>query len=258
MRFTNKTALITGGSSGIGFATARLLVAEGARVALIGRDRAKLDKAQTALGDAAVVVAADVGDVAAIGPAVEQAAQALGGLDIVFANAGIGATTPLGGTDPKLFDEVLRTNLTGVFFTLQAALPHLRDGASIILNGSVHAVLGAPGYSAYAATKAGVRAMTRVLAAELSPRGIRVNIVVPGATSTPIWDRIAGTPEARSALEERISQGIPLGRLGEADEVAKAVLFLASDDASNVQAAEIVVDGGTVGAPGGAPRLRGG
>ncbi len=175
----------------------------------------------------------------------------------MFANAGIGGNTTLGATEPSVFEQVIRTNLTGVFFTIQAALPHLRDGASVILNGSVHAVLGAPGYSAYAASKAGVRAMVRVLAAELSPRAIRVNLVVPGATSTPIWDRVAGTPEARTALEARMSAGIPLGRLGEADEVAKAVLFLASDDASNVQATEIVVDGGMTGAPAGAPRLRG-
>jgi len=180
----------------------------------------------------------------------------LGGLDIVFANAGIVANTPLGGTEPAVFEAVLRTNLTGVFFTLQAALPHLRDGASIVLNGSVHSVLGVPGVSAYAATKAGVRAMARVLASELSPRGIRINIVVPGATRTPMWDRVVAIPEARAALEERRIRNIPLGRLGEAEEVARAVLFLASADASNIQGSEIVVDGGTTGAPAGAPIYR--
>ena len=120
----------------------------------------------------------------------------------------------------------------------------------------MHSVLGVPGLSAYAATKAGVRAMARILASELSPRGIRVNVVVPGATRTPIWDRVAATPEARAAIEERRSRAIPLGRLGEAEEVARAVLFLASADASNIQGAEIVVDGGTTGAPGGAPVYR--
>jgi NAD(P)-dependent dehydrogenase (short-subunit alcohol dehydrogenase family) len=256
MRLANKTALITGGNSGIGLATARLFVAEGARVAITGRNQSTLDAALAELGDAALAFRADVADLAATETAVADAAVALGGLDIVFANAGIVANTPLGGTEPAVFEAVLRTNLTGVFFTLQAALPHLRDGASIVLNGSVHSVLGVPGVSAYAATKAGVRAMARVLASELSPRGIRINVVVPGATRTPIWDRVAATPEARAALEERRIRNIPLGRLGEAEEVARAVLFLASADASNIQGSEIVVDGGTTGAPSGAPIYR--
>jgi NAD(P)-dependent dehydrogenase (short-subunit alcohol dehydrogenase family) len=143
-----------------------------------------------------------------------------------------------------------------VFFTVQAAATHLNERASIILNGSVHAVMGVPGYSAYAATKAGVRAMTRNLASEFAPRGIRVNQVTPGAARTPIWSASAPTDEAMVALEQRIVRTIPLGRFGEADEVAKAVLFLASDDASNVTGAEIVVDGGATGAPQGAPIYR--
>ena len=235
MRLANKTALITGGNSGIGLATARLFVAEGARVAITGRNPSTLDAALAELGDAALAFRADVADIAATQAAVSEAAGALGGLDIVFANAGISAHTPLGGTAPELFDAVLRTNLTGVFFTLQAALPHLRDGASVVLNGSVISVLGVPAFSAYAASKAGVRAMARVLASELSPRGIRVNVVIPGAARTPIWDAVAATPASRAALDARLARGIPLGRLGEPEEVAKAVLFLASDDASNIQ-----------------------
>lgn len=256
MKLTGKTALITGGSSGIGLATARLFAAEGARVAITGRDADRLEKARQELGADALAEVADVGDLAALSAAVSRAAHTLGGLDIVFANAGISGSTPLGGTDPAVFEAVIHTNLTGVFFTLQAALPHLRDGGSLILIGSVHAVLGAPGYAAYAASKAGVRAMTRVLASELSPRNIRVNIVTPGAASTPIWDRVAPNATARAALELRLADGIPLGRIGRPEEVARTVLFLASDDASNIQAAEIVVDGGTTGAPYGAPRLR--
>jgi NAD(P)-dependent dehydrogenase (short-subunit alcohol dehydrogenase family) len=257
MRLVGKTALITGGNSGIGLATARLFAAEGARVAITGRDAEKLEKARREIGADAIAEAADVRDFAAFSEAVSRAARALGGLDIVFANAGVAGSTPLGGTDPAVFEAVIRTNLTGVFFTLQAALPHLRDGGSVILNGSVHAVMGVPGYSAYAASKAGVRAMTRVLASELSPRNIRVNIVTPGATSTPIWDRVAPSAQARAALEARIADGIPLGKIGRPEEVARIVLFLASDDASNIHAAEIVVDGGATGAPQGAPRLRG-
>src|SRR5262249_36651977 len=141
----------------------------------------------------------DVGDFAQLNAAVKSAAEALGGLDIVFANAGIGADTTLGKAKPDEFEAVIRTNVTGVFFTFQAALPYLHDGASLILNGSVHAVLGWPSYSAYAASEAAVRAMTRNLASELSPRGIRVNIIVPGPAKTPIWDRVAPNAQARAA-----------------------------------------------------------
>jgi NAD(P)-dependent dehydrogenase (short-subunit alcohol dehydrogenase family) len=257
MRLTGKAAFITGGSSGIGLATAQLFVAEGARVAITGRNRETLTAAVASLGGSGHAFVADVQDLDATRLAVDEAAAALGGLDVVFANAGIAGNTPLGGTDPAVFESVLRTNVTGVFFTLQAALPHLRDGASLILNGSVHEVLGAPGYAAYAASKAGVRSMARVLASELAPRGIRVNVVVPGATRTPIWGRIAPGEDARAALETRIARDIPLGHLGEADDVARAVLFLASDDSRNVTATELVVDGGTIGAPAGSPARRG-
>jgi NAD(P)-dependent dehydrogenase (short-subunit alcohol dehydrogenase family) len=185
-----------------------------------------------------------------------QAVEKFGKLDIVFANAGIPGNTPIGGTTLAAFETVIRTNITSVFFTVQAAAPHLNDGASIILNGSVISVLGNPGYAAYAASKAGVRAMARVMASELSPRGIRVNVVAPGAARTPIWNGAAPTAEAYAALDKRISRSIPLGRLGEAEEVAKTVLFLASDDASNIQGAEIFVDGGSTGSPAGAPIYR--
>ncbi|HLZ67099.1 MAG TPA: SDR family oxidoreductase [Aliidongia sp.] len=257
MRLANKTALITGGNSGIGLATARLFITEGARVAITGRNRETLDAAKAELGANLVTIQADVTDIEATERAVATAVEALGPLDIVFANAGIGGSTPVGGTTLAVFDQVLRTNLTAVFFTVQAAAAHMREGGSIILNGSVHAVLGMPAYSAYAASKAGVRAMARVMASELSPRRIRVNVVVPGATRTPIWDRIVPDAAAFAAFEARVSKAVPLARLGEAEEVAKTVLFLASDDASNVQGTEIVVDGGMTGSPSGAPIYRG-
>jgi NAD(P)-dependent dehydrogenase (short-subunit alcohol dehydrogenase family) len=256
MKLTNKTALITGGNSGIGLATARLFVAEGAHVAITGRNQKTLRAAAAEFGDRALTIQADVSDIDAIERAVAAAAAKFGKFDIVFANAGIGGATPIGQTSQAAFDEIIRTNLTAVFFTVQAAATHLNEGASIILNGSVHAVMGVPGYSAYAATKAGVRAMTRNLASEFAPRGIRVNQVTPGAARTPIWSASAPTDAAMVALEQRIVRTIPLGRFGEADEVAKAVLYLASDDASNVTGAEIVVDGGATGAPQGAPAYR--
>ncbi|SHH45156.1 SDR family oxidoreductase [Bradyrhizobium erythrophlei] len=256
MRLANKTAFITGGNSGIGLATARLFVDEGARVSITGRNAATLEAAAKELGANALAIVADANDISATEAAVKQAAAKFGKLDIVFANAGIGANTPIGGTTLATFESVIRTNITSVFFTVQAAVPYLNDGASIILNGSVISVLGSPGYAAYAASKAGVRAMARVMVSELSPRGIRVNVVAPGAARTPIWDRVAPTAEAFAALDKRISRTIPLGRLGEAEEVAKTVLFLASDDSSNVQGAEIFVDGGATSSPAGAPIYR--
>jgi NAD(P)-dependent dehydrogenase (short-subunit alcohol dehydrogenase family) len=256
MRLANKTALITGGNSGIGLATARLFAAEGARVAITGRDRAKLEAARASIGPASIAIRADLDEPGAAENLVEEAVARLGPLDVVFANAGIAGNTPVGGTTLAGFEAVLRTNVTSVFFTIQAAEPHMRDGGAIILTSSVHRVLGMPGYAAYAASKAGVLAMAQVIAAELSPRGIRVNVVTPGATRTPIWDTRAATPDAFAALEQRFAQGIPLGRIAEAEDVAKAVLFLASDDAMNIHGSEIVVDGGTIGAPRGAPMFR--
>jgi NAD(P)-dependent dehydrogenase (short-subunit alcohol dehydrogenase family) len=202
-------------------------------------------------------VVADVNDVAATEAAVKQAAEKFGKLDIVFANAGIPGNTPVGKTTLAAFEQVIRTNLTSVFFTVQAALPYLNDNASIILNGSVISVLGNPGYSAYAATKAGVTAMARVMVSELSPRGIRINVVAPGAARTPIWNGAAPTADAFAALEKRIAGITPLGRIAEPDHIAKTVLFLASDDAAHVQGQEIFVDGGATSSPAGAPVFRG-
>ncbi len=256
MRLKGKAAFITGGNSGIGLATARVFIAEGARVAITGRNQETLDAAKAELGDNLLAINADATDPAELEAATAKAAAAFGKIDAVFANAGIAGNTTLGQTTPKVFESVINTNLTGVFFTVQAALPHLNDGASVILNGSVHSLLGAPGYAAYAASKAGVVAMARVFASELAPKAIRVNVISPGATRTPIWSRIAPDAAARQALEDRLAGMIPLGRLGDPEEVAKTALFLASDDSSNITAQEIFVDGGTTGAPSGAPSRR--
>jgi NAD(P)-dependent dehydrogenase (short-subunit alcohol dehydrogenase family) len=257
MRLANKTAFITGGNSGIGLATARLFVAEGARVAITGRNQKTLDAAAQELGRNALAIAADITDVAATEAAVQQAVNKFGKLDVLFANAGVAGNTPVGGTSIAAFESVIRTNLTAVFFTVQTAIAHLNDGGSIILTGSVISVLGSPGYSAYAASKAGVRAMARVMASELSPRGIRVNVISPGAIRTPIWGAATATPEAEKALEERIAKATPLRGLGEPDHISKAVLFLASDDSAHVQGQELFVDGGASASPSGAPIYRG-
>jgi len=257
MDLQGKTALVTGGNSGIGLATARLMLAQGARVAITGRDRAKLDQAAKELGGDVLAIQADANNPADLEEVVRQVGARFGHLDAVFANAGISGPTPLGATTLEAFETIVRTNLTSVFFTVQSVLPLLRDGSAVVLNGSVMRELGTPGTSAYSASKAAVTGMAKVFASELAPRGIRVNTVIPGATRTPIWTRGARAGATLEATEKQIAPRIPLNRLSEAEEVANAVVFLASDRASGMTAAEIVVDGGTTGAPAGAPILRG-
>jgi NAD(P)-dependent dehydrogenase (short-subunit alcohol dehydrogenase family) len=211
-KLNGKVALITGGSSGIGLAAAKLFVAEGAKVAITGRNQVALNAAVEELGTTnALAIQADASDPTNAEKAVSAAVEKFCGLDVVFANAGIPANTPVGGTELSVFEEVLKVNVTGVFFTVQAALPHLKSGASVILNGSVLAKAGAPGWSAYAASKGAVTSMARVLASELSPRGIRVNTVVPGATRTPIW----GQPEGIAQVEPLLARLVPMNRLGD-------------------------------------------
>jgi NAD(P)-dependent dehydrogenase (short-subunit alcohol dehydrogenase family) len=257
MRLAGKKALITGGNSGIGLATARLFIKEGAQVAITGRNQLTLDAALAELGPKAIGFQGDITDSKSRKAIFKQIGERFGKLDIVFANAGIPGTTPAGNTAEEPFKQIVSVNLTSVFFTVQDSLPFLNDGGSIILNGSVIGTLGQPGYSAYAASKAGVRALARTLAADLSPRGIRVNVVAPGATKTPIWTRGGQrSPEETSEIARKLSSTIALGRWGEADEIAKAVLFLASDDSSYVQGAELFVDGGITGTPFGGPSSR--
>ncbi|MBM6996677.1 glucose 1-dehydrogenase [Paenibacillus sp. DXFW5] len=251
-KLAGKVALITGGSSGIGFSTAQLFVAEGAKVVITGRNPDNLKKAVDTLGTSnSIGVVSDAADPESAEKAVAAAVEAFGGLDIVFANAGISGSTPLGSTDPSLFKRILDINVAGVFFTVQAASPHLREGGSVILNGSVLAKAGSPGYAAYAASKGAVTSMARVLVSELAPRGIRVNTVVPGATKTPIWGDTAAS--TFNQLEDYLKRSIPLNRMGEPIELANTMLFLASDDASFVNGAEISVDGGSGSSPMGTP-----
>ena len=254
MRLKGKTALITGGNSGIGLATARRFVAEGASVAITGRDAATLAAAGNELGVTAI--RSDVLDAQACSSLFDQIKDEFGHLDILFANAGIAKFSPIEETLENDFDDVLRTNVTAVFLTVQAALKLMDAGASIILNGSMAATTGSSQSSAYAASKAGVRAMCRSLAGELSPRGIRVNAVVPGVIETPIWQRTAVPPEAAAARERRLQAMIPLNRVGRAEDIANAVLFLASDEAAYIQGAELVVDGGVLGSAAAAPAHR--
>ena len=260
MKLEGKKALITGGNSGIGLATAQLFIQEGAQVAIAGRDQATLDEAIALLGPNAHGYRSELTDAGARKQLFADLAKRFGKLDIVFANAGISGRTPTGEADEAVFENIIHINLTGAFFTANSAAPLLNDGGTIIFNASVHNYLGQVGMAAYAATKGGLRAMARSIAADLAPRRIRVNVVSPGATKTPIWSR---GPRAQVSPEESgqraafIASLIPLERWGEASEIAKAVLFLASDDSSYVNSIELLVDGGLTGSPWGSPRTRG-
>jgi NAD(P)-dependent dehydrogenase (short-subunit alcohol dehydrogenase family) len=261
MKLAGKKALITGGNSGIvGLGTARLFISEGAEVAITGRDQEKLDEAVAELGSKAHGYRADVTVAEDRKKLFAELAKDFGKLDIVFANAGISGRTPTGATDEAIFEKVVHTNLNGAFFTVNSAAPLMNDNGSIIFNGSVHTYLGQPGVAAYAAAKGGLVSMARSIAADLAPRKIRVNVVAPGATKTPIWKRGAranATAEESAKVSDFFSSTVPLARWGEPEDVAKAVLFLASDDSSYINAVELMVDGGLTGAPFGAPILRG-
>ncbi|WP_213807634.1 glucose 1-dehydrogenase [Granulicella sp. dw_53] len=250
MRLKGKVALITGGNSGIGLATAKRFIAEGAKVALTGRSRTTLDAAAKELGPEALIVKVDVTDLPGMERFVAETVERFGKLDVVFANAGITQRTPLGSTPYELFEKILNVNVTSTFFLVQTCLPYLSHGASVILSSSIQNVNGRPGLSAYAASKAAVRTMARVLASELSPLGIRVNVITPGSVDTPLLDA------ANGGSYKALTRSIPLGRVGHAAEVANAVLFLASQESSFIQASEIVIDGGATGAPLGAPIYR--
>jgi NAD(P)-dependent dehydrogenase (short-subunit alcohol dehydrogenase family) len=260
MKLTGKKALITGGNSGIGLATARLFVAEGAQVAITGRDPRTLDEAVAELGPNARGYRADVTVADDRKRLFADLARDFGKLDIVFVNAGISGRTPTGSTDEAIFENVIHTNLNAAFFTVNSAAPLLNENGSIIFNGSVHNYLGQAGLAAYAATKGGLVSMARSIAADLAPRNIRVNVVAPGATKTPIWHRGPSTSiseDESDKLAKAMSSRIPLGRWGEPEDLAKAVLFLASDDSSYINAIELMVDGGLTGAPWGAPIFHG-
>ncbi len=239
-----KVALITGGNSGIGLATAKRFVAEGAKVAISGRDQSTLDAAVRELGENALGVAGDISKLEDIDRLIAATTDRFGKIDILFANAGIAPFAPITDIDEQFYDQVFAVNVKGVFFTVQRALPHLNDGASIVVTSSISNELGAEGASVYAATKAAVRSLVRNMAAEFAPRGIRVNTLSPGPIETPIYGRLGMPPEAAEQMAEALKKQVPMGRFGQADEVANVALFLASDQASFVMGAEFTVDGG--------------
>ena len=243
-RLANKTALVTGGSSGIGLAIARLFQNEDARVAITGRSAESLKSAGEILGKNALLFPSDASSLPDIDSLIASIGETFGSLDILVLNAGIALPAPLEMTDENSFDQTVNTNLKGVFFTIQKALPLLRPGASIIVTTSITNQLGSPNFSVYGACKAGLRSLVGSLALELIPRKIRLNAVSPGPIATPMFDRFGLPTEVSQGIKAQIQAKSPVGRFGEPDEIAKAALFLASNDASYIVGEEIVVDGG--------------
>ena len=239
-----KVAVITGGSSGIGLATAKLFQQAGAKIAISGRNQKALDDAVQELGREALAVRSDVSKIQDVEALFAAVSSKLGRIDVLFANAGIAKFAPVNEVSEALYDETFDINVKGVFFTVQKAIPFLNDKASIILNTSVVNQAGLPATSVYAASKAAVRSLARTLASELAGRGIRVNVVSPGPISTPIFGKMGLPKEAVDAFAANIVSQIPLKRFGQPEEVAQTALFLASSASSYITGVELNVDGG--------------
>jgi NAD(P)-dependent dehydrogenase (short-subunit alcohol dehydrogenase family) len=243
-QLTGKTALVTGGTSGIGLATAQRLAAEGAYVFLTGRRQSGVDDAVASIGPAAAGVRSDVTNAADLDALAEAIAARGAGLDILFANAGGGEFVSLADETPQHLTDTFDQNVGGTVFTVQKMLPLFNEGASIVLAGSTAASAGTPSFGAYAASKAAIRSFGRTWAAELANRGIRVNTVVPGPVHTPGLVELAPVDEQQALLDAQ-AEMVPMHRLGRPDEIASAVVFLASDQSSFMTGAEVVVDGGS-------------
>lgn len=244
-RFEDKIVVVTGGSEGIGLATAKLFAAEGARVYVTGRRADKLDEAVREIGHGAVGVPGDAANLGDLDRLYARIQDDHGRLDVLFANAGTASADakPLGSIGEDDFDRIFHLNVRGLLFSVQKALPLMAPGGAIVLNGSVAGVKGFPGQSLYNASKAAVRSFARSWTADLKDRQIRVNVVAPGGTETRL---MRGYLEARPGMEDVLKQVVPLGRLGEPDEVGRAVLFLASAESSYIAGVELFVDGGSV------------
>ena len=243
-RFSDKVVLVTGGNSGIGLASAQAFAAEGARVVITGRDMVTLANAAESVRGA-LAIRSDTSRVGEIDTLMGEVRAKLGRLDVLFVNAGVGAFLPIEKVTEEDWDRLLAVNLKGVFFTVQKALPLMSRGASIVLNASIGGKRGMPTGSVYAASKAGVSALGRNFAAELAARGIRVNVVSPGPVETPIMNRTTGlTPAMLPALRKQMVQNTPMQRMGAPSEVARAVLFLASEEASFITGIDMLVSGG--------------
>jgi NAD(P)-dependent dehydrogenase (short-subunit alcohol dehydrogenase family) len=243
MRFDGKCVVILGGNSGIGLAAARMFRAEGAKLAITGRNAATL--AEAARETEALGIRSDISVTADSAAAMAEIEEALGGIDVLFVNAGVGGFAPITEVTEGFWDGIHNVNLRGAFFAIQKALPLMRDGGSIVITGSIGSVAAVPGNVAYAAAKAGLRAMARIIGKELLPRRIRVNMVSPGPTDTEIFKRDASAEEI-AGMREMLSGVVPMGRMGTSEEIARAALFLASEEASFINGVDLYVDGGCV------------
>lgn len=243
-RVSNKIALITGGNSGIGFASAKALVENGAQVVITGRDQSKLNDAKAELGEKCLAIRSDVANLEDIDNLFLEIKNKFGYLDILFANAGVADVLGLSEATESHFDRLIDVNVKGLFFTVQKSLPLLRDGASIILNASIAKDKGFEGMSVYSATKAAVRSFTRTWTSELKDRSIRVNSISPGPIETPIYDRMGLPEEAKTDFASSIASLVPMGRFGRAEDIGNAVVFLGSDDSIYITGTDLVIDGG--------------
>jgi NAD(P)-dependent dehydrogenase (short-subunit alcohol dehydrogenase family) len=244
-KLENNVAVVTGGSTGIGLATAKRFLKEGAFVFVTGRRATKLDRAAEMLGPRAVAVFADSSNLGDLDRLYERVKSQAGHIDILFANAGVGSNLPLGSITEDQYDDTFGRNVKGVLFTVQKALPLLVDGASVILTGSTASIVAMPTFSVYGASKAALRSFARHWTLDLKGRRVRVNVLSPGPTKTPGLLGLAGDDRAaQQGMLDQMASELPLGRVADPDEIASAALFLASDDSSFVTGAELFVDGG--------------
>ena len=243
-KLEGKVAVVTGGNSGIGLATAKRFVAEGAHVFITGRRQAELDAAVSQIGKNVSGVQGDVSNLADLDRLYATVKQQKGRVDVLFANAGLGEFVPLGQITEAHFDKTFGVNVKGTLFTVQKALPLMPDGASIVMNGSMVSMKGWPAFGVYAATKAALRSFARTWSVDLKSRKIRVNVVSPGTVITPGYKNAGLSDEQIAQIEAEAAAATPLGRAGTPDEIAKAVVFLASDESSYVTGIELFVDGG--------------
>jgi NAD(P)-dependent dehydrogenase (short-subunit alcohol dehydrogenase family) len=243
-RFQGKSVLVTGGSSGIGFAAAKAFASEGARVVITGRDADALDTARIAVGADAMAVRNDAGSVAAARELASAISAAGIRLDAMFVNAGIAKLASFADVDEALWDATFNTNVKGAYFQIQALLPLLNKGASIVINGSINAHIGMPSSSVYAASKAAVISLAKTLSAELLPQGVRVNVVSPGPVQTPLYGKLGLDAATLEATAAQILEQVPVGRFGTPDEIASTVLHLSAPESAFIVGTEIIADGG--------------
>jgi len=243
-RFQGKFAVITGGNSGIGLAAAKAYVREGAKVAILGRDAQTLEQAREQLGPETIAVQGDVSRLADLDRLFAQVKARSGRIDALFVNAGLGRFVPIEASDEQLFDLTFDVNVKGAFFTVQKALPLMPRGSAIVLNASCVIEMGMPAASVYTASKAAVASLARSLSGELAPRGVRINVINPGPIETPIFGRMGMDAEATKGMLAHIQGQVPLGRMGNPEEIADAVMFLSSEQSSFVHGASLLVDGG--------------